>query len=199
MSRRSRGTFLIATTRVVSLEEGSCTPSLQQAGKEGEGEGEGEDEQGAKKKHFDASKGIELGGGELLIGCAGLEVLPLFANGAYAPISGVRTGPGYEKELEELLYRPLLSNLAVAQEHRGKGVGKELIRECEAEVVRMGFTELLLKVDHTNEGAYRLYRRLGYEEIEANRLQEDKFVATEEGGKWEKTINISLRKYLGGI
>ncbi|EKX33124.1 hypothetical protein GUITHDRAFT_58502, partial [Guillardia theta CCMP2712] len=60
---------------------------------------------------------------------------------------------------------PLLSNLAVAQEHRGKGVGKELIRECEAEVVRMGFTELLLKVDHTNEGAYRLYRRLGYEEM----------------------------------
>jgi len=61
--------------------------------------------------------------------------------------------------------RGYVVTLDVAQEHRRKGLAKQLMRESEASAIAAGARWMQLHVFTGNEGAIRLYERLGYERI----------------------------------
>jgi ribosomal protein S18 acetylase RimI-like enzyme len=52
--------------------------------------------------------------------------------------------------------------VAVYEQHRGKGIGNELMAIAEADCVENGMNKLSLLVFDQNEGAKALYLRLGY-------------------------------------
>lgn len=56
----------------------------------------------------------------------------------------------------------ILSAIAVGPEHRGKGLGKVLLRHVQAEARAHGVPELRLFVAHDNAPALRLYQALGF-------------------------------------
>lgn len=58
-----------------------------------------------------------------------------------------------------------IKDLAVAQEHRGKGVGAALLRSAFAAFQRRGASHVDLKVVAGNAPALRLYRSLGMTEV----------------------------------
>lgn len=58
-----------------------------------------------------------------------------------------------------------LHHARVAEGMRGRGIGSSLVRRAEEEARKRGFAEITLGVDETNEGAVRLYQRLGYHEF----------------------------------
>ncbi|MDG6915085.1 MAG: GNAT family N-acetyltransferase [Nitrososphaerota archaeon] len=53
-------------------------------------------------------------------------------------------------------------SIATMEAHRGKGIGTELIRHSIEEMKRAGCKEVFLEVRVTNDGAVRLYRKLGF-------------------------------------
>jgi ribosomal-protein-alanine N-acetyltransferase len=53
-------------------------------------------------------------------------------------------------------------NVAVAPEHRRRGVARALMREAEARGRRRGIRLVTLEVRRSNEAAIALYRKLGY-------------------------------------
>lgn len=55
--------------------------------------------------------------------------------------------------------------LDVAKEYRKKGIGTSLIRAVEVIAVGRGLGHVNLEVGIGNEGAMRLYKRLGYEVV----------------------------------
>ena len=57
-----------------------------------------------------------------------------------------------------------IDELFIEAGHRGSGLGTAAIRHLQAECARQGMTALLLEADLDNEGATRLYRRLGFQE-----------------------------------
>lgn len=57
-----------------------------------------------------------------------------------------------------------INQLAVFAAHRGKGIGAALVANAEERASRDGADALSLIVEDTNEGARRLYRRLGFED-----------------------------------
>lgn len=57
---------------------------------------------------------------------------------------------------------PYLSNLAVRQEYRCRGIGKKLLATCERVVTGWGFQDLYLHVLETNNSARQLYLKTGY-------------------------------------
>jgi len=68
---------------------------------------------------------------------------------------------------------PLISNeeyyiehLAVLPEKRGQGIGKQLIEFAENQARAKGLKRVTLSVEVENEGARRLYERLGFQTIE---------------------------------
>jgi predicted N-acetyltransferase YhbS len=85
-------------------------------------------------------------------------------------VDGVPVGSVYlwcetleEPELRaEFPDAPLLNHLDVAPEWRGRGIGTALVRACEAAARERGYEVLLLGVGVDNEGARRLYERLGW-------------------------------------
>lgn len=60
-----------------------------------------------------------------------------------------------------------ISNLAVAQHWRRRGVGAQLLTACEALAVTWRVDHLYLHVMEDNPGARRLYRRFGFEVLQA--------------------------------
>lgn len=60
--------------------------------------------------------------------------------------------------------RPLINihDLTVLDEHRGKGVGRRLMRAVESEALAMGCCKVTLEVREDNEGARRLYNSEGF-------------------------------------
>ncbi len=62
--------------------------------------------------------------------------------------------------------RPYLSDLAVLPSFRRRGVAQRLINECEKEVKLWGNDELYLRVERKNDGALKMYSRLGYEAMD---------------------------------
>lgn len=52
--------------------------------------------------------------------------------------------------------------LRVRPQHRGRGVGTQLIGEAERQLVERGFRKVLIAVSMENDKARRLYQRLGY-------------------------------------
>ena len=70
-----------------------------------------------------------------------------------------------EPELREHLPgTPILTHLEIHPDHRGNGAGSALIEAGERRLRLLGFTQVALAVEIDNEGAVRLYERLGYEE-----------------------------------
>jgi ribosomal protein S18 acetylase RimI-like enzyme len=64
--------------------------------------------------------------------------------------------------------RPGAGNLFqfdVAEDLRGQGIGTQLVRSAEQRIREHGRNLATLAVEESNEGAIRLYRRLGYEVI----------------------------------
>lgn len=94
-----------------------------------------------------------------------------------APTSVFRRADALALEWEEVRYRPLLSNLAVAPEYRRRGIARRLLELAEVTAREaMGFDELLLKVEQTNAPARELYRQLGYKQTDQATIVEDRFV-----------------------
>ncbi|MCK7486790.1 MAG: GNAT family N-acetyltransferase [Bacillus subtilis] len=57
-----------------------------------------------------------------------------------------------------------IANVAVVEEHRGQGIGWELLQSAEAIARQKGFKKLSLAVEFYNTGAKRLYERYGFVE-----------------------------------
>lgn len=66
-----------------------------------------------------------------------------------------------------------LENVAVHPDATGRGVGKSLIRFCEAEAVRLGFRGVHLYTNEKMTENLSIYPRLGYREVD--RRSEDGF------------------------
>jgi ribosomal protein S18 acetylase RimI-like enzyme len=58
----------------------------------------------------------------------------------------------------------LIDELVVAREHRGEGIGKELVLAAIEECRRLGCCELEVSTEKTNAGAREFYRTCGFEE-----------------------------------
>ena len=59
---------------------------------------------------------------------------------------------------------PYISDVAVAPDQRGRGIGKSLLRSCEAAMVARGHGKMYLHTKVDNEGAQALFTGGGYEE-----------------------------------
>ena len=55
-----------------------------------------------------------------------------------------------------------INNVAIRPEHRGHGIGTTLLQHVFAEAARLGARRATLEVRASNEGARRLYERLGF-------------------------------------
>jgi len=55
-----------------------------------------------------------------------------------------------------------VTQICVAPEHRGKGLGKALMRECAKNLAQRGFQMLTLTVTASNQNAVGLYKDLGF-------------------------------------
>lgn len=70
-----------------------------------------------------------------------------------------------EPELREHLPgTPILTHLEIHPDHRGGGAGTALIQAAERRLRMLGFKQVALAVEIDNDGAARLYKRLGYED-----------------------------------
>jgi ribosomal protein S18 acetylase RimI-like enzyme len=56
-----------------------------------------------------------------------------------------------------------VDELYIVPEHRGKGVGKEVLRLVEPEAKKLGVKALHLEVAHENDPAKHLYQTFGFE------------------------------------
>lgn len=61
--------------------------------------------------------------------------------------------------------RAYVHSFRVRDAWRGCGLGKQLMDVAEADLLERGFREVTLNVARNNEGALRLYQRLGYDII----------------------------------
>ncbi len=66
-----------------------------------------------------------------------------------------------------------IKDVFVSDKARGRGIGEGLVRACAAEAKKRGAPRLELTVDMTNEGAMRLYKRLGARDTEKTYLRWD--------------------------
>ena len=92
-------------------------------------------------------------------------VLVADADGALLAAVFVSTGRPTESEIVERLGDvPMLHRLIVAVGHRRQLIGTRMIAAAEQMLREAGHTQLAVGVDLDNEGAARLYRRLGFQE-----------------------------------
>nr|HOP09313.1 N-acetyltransferase [Candidatus Methanofastidiosa archaeon] len=63
-----------------------------------------------------------------------------------------------------------ISNVSVSPESRGKGIGTELMDKAQETAKEKGCDTLLLDVAIENDGAKRLYERLGFEIFKTKKL-----------------------------
>ena len=82
-----------------------------------------------------------------------------------------------------------LYNLAVDPSHQGKGLGLELLKECELEAARRGCSSITLEVREDNEGGIRFYERHGYVVL---RSMPDYYNDGTPGLKMSKAISIKV-------
>ena len=69
----------------------------------------------------------------------------------------------YDDDLDTLY----LSNVYVANEHRGKGLGNKILKTAEAIAKQLGVECLCLKAK-TGSTAYKWYKRHGYNDLEVD-------------------------------
>lgn len=56
-------------------------------------------------------------------------------------------------------------NIAVQEEHRGRGIGRRLLERLRVQAEQCGCEQMLLEVRESNQTARRLYRSFGFAEI----------------------------------
>jgi len=59
-----------------------------------------------------------------------------------------------------------ICGMALFPEHRGRGIGTQLLALAETHALQKGFAQISLVVFEQNEGAKRLYERSGYKEVD---------------------------------
>jgi ribosomal protein S18 acetylase RimI-like enzyme len=70
-----------------------------------------------------------------------------------------------EAEIAEHLPEvPLLTHVEIHPDHRNRGLGTELVWYAERMLADLDYTQVALAVRMDNVDAYRLYKRLGYEQ-----------------------------------
>jgi ribosomal protein S18 acetylase RimI-like enzyme len=99
------------------------------------------------------SERVREGGGVQLVAVIADAVI------GYGACSIVRGGPFLREEVRSHGY---VETLVVSKAHRGRGVGTALMAAFEAHVAGLGLTSLALGHLVANEGAARLYERLGF-------------------------------------
>jgi ribosomal protein S18 acetylase RimI-like enzyme len=77
-------------------------------------------------------------------------------------VTGWGAMAGKEAEAGELY----VANVATAPTHQGQGIGSALLAHAETLARQQGYAHCSLCVDFYNQGARRLYARLGYETVE---------------------------------
>mmetsp|Transcript_9910 Transcript_9910/g.13729 ORF Transcript_9910/g.13729 Transcript_9910/m.13729 type:complete len:316 (+) Transcript_9910:42-989(+) len=118
-----------------------------------------------------------------VVGCVGLEVVPVTLDG--------------KPEGEDVQPRPLLEFLAVDPSARGRGIGKSLLKQCEAKAREWGYDEIILQVAADNDVAINLYKKAGYSII----AEDNTILRPKEGGLFggmgfEPALHLCLRKEL---
>lgn len=92
---------------------------------------------------------------------------------------------------------PLMSNVAVGQKFRRRGVAEEMVKEVE-EIARKGwgYNEVYLYVEERNKAAVRLYQKLGYRKVWTDDTSRT-LIPTTIGG-WENapTLLVCMKKNL---
>ncbi|MHC4957916.1 MAG: GNAT family N-acetyltransferase [Planctomycetota bacterium] len=73
----------------------------------------------------------------------------------------------FEEQMSESPPRLYIFDVGVDPAHRGKGYGTAALRAIEDEARARGAEQVMLAVFHHNEGAVRLYERLGYQVTES--------------------------------
>lgn len=71
--------------------------------------------------------------------------------------------------VQRILDEAHLLDIAIAHSHRGKGLGRELLRQLMDEVLVSGVTIWFLEVRVSNVTAISLYQSLGYNELSLRR------------------------------
>eukprot|EP00913_Durusdinium_trenchii_P012876 g12091.t1 len=155
------------------------------------------------------SEWFDLGGSgssSKVVGCVGCEVK------CFNRLSNQQLPNTQYDGCQQTVLRPVMADLAVAEECRGRGVARKLVEqleesrkhelvECgESEVVRTwGYDELVLLVEASNFQARGVYGRLGYR-LAGLRPAEATFFLDKSGGGRQvaerKTVALILRKSL---
>lgn len=93
---------------------------------------------------------------------------------------------------------PLMSNLAVSRNYRRRGLAEELVQAVEDLVGEWGYEECYLYVEQRNQGAVKLYRKLGYRSVWEDDRAET-LLPTDNGRlSSSPTVIVCMRKDLGG-
>jgi N-acetylglutamate synthase-like GNAT family acetyltransferase len=118
-----------------------------------------------------------------VVACAGVEVdtIP----------SGSLTGPVLTKA-------PLMSNLAVSRNYRRRGLAEDLVKSVEQLVQEeWGYDECFLYVEERNQGAVKLYQKLGYRKLWRDPYAETLLPTSTGDLSNSRTTIVCMRKELG--
>eukprot|EP00667_Euglena_gracilis_P026136 EG_transcript_31195 len=93
-----------------------------------------------------------------LAGCVFLKKFSMVGSREYEPVSAAEL--------------PLMESLAVEPKYAGRGIGGQLVKNCEKTAQQWGFDRLMLQVYSENTNAIRFYQKRGYKEVcEDNTIQ----------------------------
>eukprot|EP00434_Breviolum_minutum_P011110 symbB.v1.2.009803.t1/scaffold614.1/size180566/13 len=132
------------------------------------------------------------GGSSKVVGCVGCEV-KCFNRFTNEELPTMQYDGG-----KQTVLRPVMADLAVSPDCRGKGVGRKLVEKLEAVVREWGYDELVLLVEATNFQARGVYERLNYR-LSGIRPAEAAFLDKSDGSRRvaeRKTVALLLRKSL---
>jgi ribosomal protein S18 acetylase RimI-like enzyme len=89
-----------------------------------------------------------------------------------------------------------LEDLIVAEQQRGRGIGRAIMETAEAMAVDRGFRRITLGVGVENDGARRLYERLGYSDAGLPDIEDGgrfrRWDGTEE--EWSETWRFMVKE-----
>jgi GNAT superfamily N-acetyltransferase len=115
--------------------------------------------EGTEGLHRDRLHDAQAGGVRYLVLVRGQEVI------GFALL--VFRRPAAWSDANDTQHLPQLVDLLIAEEHRGQGYGSAFVREIEREAAAAGHQQLYLAVEPAhNTPAYRLYQRLGYQQLQ---------------------------------
>lgn len=63
------------------------------------------------------------------------------------------------------IYLPKIANLAVVNEARNLGIGRQLVDACISQSKEWGYDQVLLQVEADNKVGRIFYKKLGFEEL----------------------------------